>query len=103
LVIGKIILCIKAIKLIFHGASMDEGIKSGVYLADKLLDPKTATSQEPLECPFSRAFSCSLLWDILESLKNEYCLQHYSAAMHWPSIGLSFDGLLTGILHALAI
>jgi hypothetical protein len=82
---------------------MDEEIKSGVYLADKLLDPKTATSQEPLDCPFSRAFGHSLLWDILESPKNEYHLQHYSAAMHGSSIGLSSDPLLTGILHALAV
>ncbi|KAJ7828374.1 O-methyltransferase [Mycena olivaceomarginata] len=35
----------------------DEGFKSSAYMTDALLDPATASSQEPTVTPFSRTFS----------------------------------------------
>jgi hypothetical protein len=63
---------IQVVKLIFYGPSTDEMMKAGAYLADNLLDLKTATSQEPLDSPLSRAFGRQHFFEFLEKPENEY-------------------------------
>jgi hypothetical protein len=69
-------------------------MKAGVYLADNLLNPKTSTSYEPIDCPFSRTFGCENEFEYLERPGNEYRLRRMGAAMH----GASFLGGLSAVL-----
>jgi hypothetical protein len=71
-------------------------IKSGAYLADNLLDPTTATSQELLDCPFSRVFGRTSVFEFFEKPENEYRLRRFSAAMVGTSTANRSGALLTG-------
>jgi hypothetical protein len=73
-------------------------MKAGVYLADYLLDPRTATSQEPLDCPFSLAFGRESFFNFIEKPDNEYRLRRFGVAMHGSSAaaGQGQGPLLTG-------
>lgn len=80
--------------------STDEMMKSGSYLADNLLDPATATSQEPLDCPFSRVFGRESIFEFFENPENEYRLRRFGAAMVGTRAAFGSRALLTGIhLH----
>jgi hypothetical protein len=72
-------------------------IKAAVYLADNLLDPKTATSQEPLDCPFSRAFGRQSVFDFLDKPENAYRMRRFVAAMHGTTMAHGSDVILSGI------
>jgi hypothetical protein len=78
-------------------------MKSGVYLADNLLDPKTAASQEVLDCVFSRAFGREPIFEFFEKPGNEYRLRRFGAAMHGLSSALSSGALLTGKSSLVAV
>ena len=71
-------------------------MKAGVYMADNLLDPKTATSQEVLDAPFSRAFGRESIFEFFEKPGNEYRLRRFGAAMHGISSALPSGALLAG-------
>jgi hypothetical protein len=71
-------------------------LKAAVYLADNLLDPKTTSSQEPLDCPFSLAFGRESVFDFLDKPENAYRMRRFVAAMHGTTLAHGFDVLLTG-------
>jgi hypothetical protein len=71
-------------------------LKAAVYLADNLLDPITANSQEPLDCPFSRAFGRQSPFDFFEKPENAYRFRRFVAAMHATSLAMTTDIIQTG-------
>jgi hypothetical protein len=96
LVFGILIPNIHSAKLIFYSSSVDETMQSAVYLAENLLDPKTATSQDPLDCPFSREFGSESRSEFLKKSMNESRLRQFGAAMHGMQILTCSGTLLTG-------
>jgi hypothetical protein len=76
-------------------------MKAVVYLADNLLDPKTSTSQEVVDSPFSRTFDCTNGFEFLERPGNEYRLRRMGAAMHGVSLFIGLSAVLTGDSHLL--
>jgi hypothetical protein len=56
-------------------------MKTSIHLADNLLDPKTAFSQELLDCAFSRAFGRVTYFDFLDNPENEYRSRRFAVAM----------------------
>jgi hypothetical protein len=74
-------------------------MKAGVYLADNLLDPKTSTSQEVIDSPFSRTFDCANEFEFLEKPGNEYRLRRMGAAMHGGNLSIGLSAVLTGDSH----
>lgn len=71
-------------------------LKAAVYLADTLLDPKTTSSQELLDCPFSLAFGRESVLDFLDKPENAYRMRRFVAAMHGTTLAHGFDVILTG-------
>jgi hypothetical protein len=71
-------------------------MKAAVYLADALLDPKTSTSQELLDCPFSCAFGREPMFEFLEKPGNEHRLRRFGPAMQGANISVGLGPLLTG-------
>jgi hypothetical protein len=76
--------------------------KAAVYLEDNTLDPKTSASQDPLDCPFSRAFGRESIFDFMEKPENDFRKRRFGAAMHGASSSISSGALLTGDLLLLA-
>jgi hypothetical protein len=93
---GKSILYTHLTEFTFNGSSTDEPMKAGAYLADNLLDPETATSQEPLDCAFSRVYGRETMFQLLEKPGNEHRLRRFGAAMHGASTVNSLGMFLTG-------
>jgi hypothetical protein len=71
-------------------------MKSAVYLADNLLDPKTAASQESLDTPMSRAFGRQHFFEFLEKPENEYRFRRFGAAMLGSIASSNSDAVMTG-------
>ena len=69
-------------------------MKASSFMADNILDPKTATSQELLDAPFSRAFGREPLFEFLEKPGNEYRLRRFGAAMHGVTSAIPPGALL---------
>lgn len=64
-----------------YGSSTDEVMKAAVHLTDNILDIKTATSQEILDSPFSRAFGRQHFFEFLEKPENGYRFRRFTVAM----------------------
>lgn len=71
-------------------------MKAGAYLADNLLDPKTAASQELLDSPLSRAFGRQHFFEFLENPSNQYRFRRFSAAMLGTIASNNSDAIMTG-------
>jgi hypothetical protein len=55
-------------------------IKCAINLGDNLLEPKTATSQEPHNSTFNKTFGCASPFEFYEKPENEYRWQRFSAS-----------------------
>jgi len=71
-------------------------MKAGVNLQDNLLDPKTAFSNELLDCPLTRTFGCESVFDLLERPENAYRLRRAGAAMHGSHMASNFGAVMAG-------
>src|SRR5882762_3133540 len=71
-------------------------MKSGVFMAENLLDPKTAGSQELLDASFSRAFGRQAGHEFFERPENAYRLRRFGAAMHGTQSSMSPGAILNG-------
>jgi hypothetical protein len=61
---------------------VDEGLKSNAHAVENLADAKTASSQEPNDAPFNRAFNTRLgLWEWFELPENELRLRQFGKGM----------------------
>lgn len=60
----------------------DETLKSSGYMKECLTDPQTASSEEPNEAPFNRAFRTNvMLWEWLEQPENVLRRKRFGVAM----------------------
>jgi hypothetical protein len=72
-------------------------MKAGANLADTLLDPKTAMSQDLADCPLNRTFDSESVFDLLDRPENAFRLRRFGAAMHGTSMAANFSVVLTGM------
>jgi hypothetical protein len=77
-------------------SSTDEAMKSGVFMAENLLDPKTGGSQELLDASFSRAHGRQSGHDFFEKPENAYRLRRFGAAMNGTRMSMSPGTTLNG-------
>jgi hypothetical protein len=97
LAFGKLITItyILSSSFLIQTSSTDEMMGAATYLAENLQDPRTATSHEPLDCPFSRAFGRELKFLFLEKPENAYRLRRFGAGMHGTRLINPAGALLT--------
>jgi len=73
-------------------------MKAGVNLADNLIDPKTALSQEPIDSTFNRTFGCETIFDFYDRPENAHRLRNFGAAMHGINVATNFTAVMAGNL-----
>jgi len=78
------------------GHITDEAMKSGIFMAENLLDPKTSGSQELLDASFSRAHGRQSGHDFFEKPENAYRLRRFGAAMNGTRMSMSPGTTLNG-------
>ncbi|EMD39226.1 hypothetical protein CERSUDRAFT_152302 [Gelatoporia subvermispora B] len=72
------------------GHLTDESMKSAAYLSDTLTDSRTASSYQPTESAFNRAFGTSAgIFDWFEQPENAFRLKRFNAGMRATAGGTS--------------